>query len=82
MGLNLLILPIVIYGYIYYNLIIKGTEVIKMKKYNIYCDGHYWYGTDDIVKAVRECKNMMVCGIEREAITVWNDEGHMITLLF
>lgn len=53
-----------------------------MKKYNIYCDGHYWYGTDDIVKAVRECKNMMVCGIEREAITVWNDEGHMITLLF
>lgn len=53
-----------------------------MKKYNICCDGHLWFETDDILRAVRECKNMMVCGIEREAISVYNEEGHMIDFVF
>lgn len=53
-----------------------------MKKFNIYCDGHLWFETDDIVRAIRECRNMMVSGIEREAISVWNEEGHMVNLQF
>ena len=52
------------------------------KKYNIYCDGHFWMQTNDISKAVRECKNMMVCGIEREAISVRNEYGNVIDLQF
>lgn len=53
-----------------------------MKKYNIYLDGHFVFGTDDIARAVRECRNMVCVGIEKEAITVWNAEGHMIALQF
>lgn len=53
-----------------------------MKKYNICCDGYLLFETDDILRAVRECKNMMVCGIEREAISVYNEEGHMIDFVF
>ena len=53
-----------------------------MKEYNIYCDGHLWFVTDDILQAVRECKNMTVCGIEKEAISVWDGKGHKIDLQF
>lgn len=51
-------------------------------KYNIALDGHIVFDTDDILRAVRECKNLMVCGVERAAITVWSEEGHFINLQF
>lgn len=52
------------------------------KKFNIFCDGQLWTLTDDITEAIRECKNMMVCGIKREAITVCNEYGNPINLQF
>lgn len=53
-----------------------------MNNYNIYCDGYFWKSTDDIVVAVKECKNMISSGIEKEAISVWNNDGHLISLQF
>ena len=66
-------------------MVIQGGKVGKnsmRKKFNIFCDGYLWMVTDDINKAVRECKNMMVCGIEREAITIHNEYGNPINLQF
>ena len=51
-------------------------------KFNIYCDGHFWFATNDILKAVKECRNMLVSGIERETISVLNGDGHFICLQF
>lgn len=59
----------------------KGEKDMT-KEFNIYCDGHLWLTTNDILRAVKECRNMMVCGIERECITVLNESGHLINLQF
>lgn len=53
-----------------------------MRKYNVALDGHIVFNTDDILRAVRECRNLMACGVEREAIAVWNEDGHIIDLQF
>lgn len=45
-------------------------------KYTIWIDGHYWTECSDIVKATYEIKSMIVSGIEREAITAFDENGH------
>lgn len=44
--------------------IIPGTA------YYIYIDGRYWCGSTSLEKIRKEYTNMLVCGVEKEAITI------------
>ena len=47
--------------------------IMPVIRYNIYIDGHYWCGSVNIEIIKKEYKNMLVSGIEKEAITIMKE---------
>lgn len=57
------------------------STIIPVTCYNIYIDGRYWCGSENIEKIKREYKNMLVSGIEKEAITIMKETREKVEVL-